>query len=233
MPATIALDARDAFTPAPRGWGRHVRELARALVALGAPVRVLARGWPGPELVWEQAGLPLAALARRDAVLHAPNCFLPLVRSCPGVVTVHDLAFQAFPEGFAPRTRWKYRVLARAAARPGAPGSCVPAGAARAGPARRGPARAQLLSAAGALVPGRRDRARSRLRGLPGGLRAAHPLEVPGAGAGGGPLGRAGDLRLGGDGRRRRGALEGPERAAARGAQRAGAAAGRRAGPGR
>jgi glycosyltransferase involved in cell wall biosynthesis len=117
MPATIALDARDAFAPALRGWGRHVRELARALTAIGAPVRVITGRWPGPEVVWEQAALPLAALAHRDALLHAPNCFLPLVRPCPGVVTVHDLAFEAFPEDFAPRTRLKYRVLARAAAR--------------------------------------------------------------------------------------------------------------------
>src|SRR3954468_1073116 len=138
MPATIALDARDAFTPAPRGWGRHVRELARALVALGAPVRVLARGWPGPELLWEQAGLPLAALARRDAVVHAPNCFLPLVRPCPGVVTVHDLAFEVFPEDFAPRTRWKYRVLARAAARSAQRVICVSRATADDGGARWG-----------------------------------------------------------------------------------------------
>jgi glycosyltransferase involved in cell wall biosynthesis len=32
-------------------------------------------------------------------------------------VTVHDLAFEVFPDDFAPATRWKYRVLARAAAR--------------------------------------------------------------------------------------------------------------------
>src|SRR5438094_3121388 len=114
---TVALDARDALVPPLRGWGRYVRELVRALQAIGAPVEPLAAGWRGPEVVWEQLGLPLRALARRARVLHAPNCFLPLVRPCPGVVTVHDLAFEAFPEDFAPRTRWKYRVLARAAAR--------------------------------------------------------------------------------------------------------------------
>ena len=40
----------------------------------------------------------------RDLV-HAPNCFLPLRRPCPGVVTIHDLAFEAYPGDFAPRTR--------------------------------------------------------------------------------------------------------------------------------
>src|SRR4051812_44656399 len=113
----VALDTRDALVPPLRGWGRYARELLRALLALGAPVRPLAGRWPGPEGLWEQVGLPLGAVARRASVLHAPNCFLPLVRACRGVVTVHDLAFEAFPEDFAPRTRWKYRVLARAAAR--------------------------------------------------------------------------------------------------------------------
>src|SRR3954464_924390 len=113
----VALDTRDALVPPPRGRGRHARELLRALRALGARVRPLAGGWPGPEVLWEQVGLPLGALARRAAVLHAPNCFLPLVRACRGVVTVHDLAFEVFPEDFAPRTAWKYRVLGRAAAR--------------------------------------------------------------------------------------------------------------------
>src|SRR3954464_2118697 len=113
----VALDTRDALVPPLRGWGRYVRELLGALVALGAPVRRLAGRWPGPEALWEQVGLPLGALRRRAGVLHAPNCFLPLVRPCAGVVTVHDLAFEAFPEDFAPRTAWKYRVLGRAAAR--------------------------------------------------------------------------------------------------------------------
>src|SRR3954463_6126638 len=113
----VALDTRDALVPPLRGWGRYARELLRALLALGAPVRPLAGRWPGPEVLWEQVGLPLGALARRAAVLHAPNCFLPLARACRGVVTVHDLAFEVFPEDFAPRTRWKYRSLARAAAR--------------------------------------------------------------------------------------------------------------------
>jgi glycosyltransferase involved in cell wall biosynthesis len=112
---TVALDARDASAPQLRGWGRYTASLLAALRAVGAPVRALDGGWPGPEVLWEQAGLPLAA--RGCDVLHAPNCFLPLVRPCPGVVTVHDLAFEVFPEDFAPLTRTKYRVLARAAAR--------------------------------------------------------------------------------------------------------------------
>src|SRR3954468_7427383 len=115
--ATVAFDARDAHLSPLRGGGRYARCLLTGLRQIGAPVRELDSGWPGPEAAWEQGGLPLAALRARDAVLHAPNCFLPLLRPCAGVVTVHDLAFEAFPGDFAPKTRWKYRVLARAAAR--------------------------------------------------------------------------------------------------------------------
>ena len=114
---TVAFDARDAHQAPLRGWGRYAQCLLTGLRQIGAPVRALTHGWPGPEAGWEQVGLPLAALRHRDAVLHAPNCFLPLIRPCAGVVTVHDLAFEVFPEDFAPRTRWKYRVLAKAAAR--------------------------------------------------------------------------------------------------------------------
>lgn len=104
---------REAMAPQPRGWTRYARELAAALrdhVDL-----VALAGWRGPEIVWEQVGLPIAA--RGVSVLHAPNVFLPLVRTVPGVVTIHDLAFEVFPEDFAPRTRAKYRWLAPRACR--------------------------------------------------------------------------------------------------------------------
>jgi glycosyltransferase involved in cell wall biosynthesis len=54
---------------------------------------------------------------RRPAVVHSPNCFLPLRRPCPGIVTIHDLAFEAHPDDFSRRTGWKYRTWARRAAR--------------------------------------------------------------------------------------------------------------------
>ena len=114
---TVALDARDAHLPQLRGWGRYTRSLLEGLRAAGAPVREVVGRWPGPEAAWEQAGLPLSALTHRDAAIHAPNCFLPLARPCPGIVTVHDLAFEVFPDDFAPVTRVKFRRLARAAAR--------------------------------------------------------------------------------------------------------------------
>jgi glycosyltransferase involved in cell wall biosynthesis len=115
----IAIDYRDAAAARPGGWGRYTRELVAALRA-GGEVEVIALtgGRGGPEVAWEQAGLPLAAARRGADVLHAPNCFLPLRRGGrPGVVTVHDLAFEVFPEDFAARTRAKYRWITPRAAR--------------------------------------------------------------------------------------------------------------------
>jgi glycosyltransferase involved in cell wall biosynthesis len=111
------MDSRDALGPAPRGWARYGRELA---VALRQRTDMELRGltgtrWRGPEALWEQVGFPLAA--RGADVLHAPSVFLPLRRPCPGVVTIHDLAFEAYPEDFVPRTRAKFRWLAPRAAR--------------------------------------------------------------------------------------------------------------------
>lgn len=118
--APIVIDARDAQTTQLRGWGRYVKELVAALAAGAAgdlDVVALGDGGRGPELVFEQLRLPVALWRRRAGLVHAPNCFLPLVRPCPGVVTINDLAFEAWPEDFAPRTRVKFRVITRLAAR--------------------------------------------------------------------------------------------------------------------
>lgn len=118
---TVTIDARDGFAPDPRGWGRYARELVQALRAgaggAGITLDVIERGGRGPEVLWEQVVLPLRLFRTRPAVVHATNCFLPLRRPCPGVVTIHDLAFEVYPEDFAPRTRAKYRSLTPRAAR--------------------------------------------------------------------------------------------------------------------
>ncbi len=107
------MDTRDACVPHPRGWTRYVRDLLAALEGLGTVdmVRLDGRGWHGPEAIWEQVGLALALRQHATTVIHAPNCFLPLQRPCAGVVTVHDLAFEAFPGDFSRRTGAKYRWL--------------------------------------------------------------------------------------------------------------------------
>jgi glycosyltransferase involved in cell wall biosynthesis len=118
--APIVIDARDAAATELRGWGRYARELVSALLAGAAgdlDVVAVERGLPGPEFIFEQVGLPLLLARRRAALVHAPNCFLPLLRPCPGVVTINDLAFETWPEDFAPRTRAKFKLIARLAAR--------------------------------------------------------------------------------------------------------------------
>jgi glycosyltransferase involved in cell wall biosynthesis len=112
----IAFDSRDALAAEPRGWSRYARELLAALRTMN-DVDVLALTGGGPEFVWEQWGLPRKLRAERPDVVHAPSCFLPLWRPCAGVVTIHDLAFEVFPEDFAPRTRAKFKWVTPRAAR--------------------------------------------------------------------------------------------------------------------
>ncbi len=116
---TVAIDARDAFAPQLRGWGRYTKELIGALPTAHPDLdfRVLSQGGRGPEVLFEQVVLPVRL--RRSAIdlIHAPNCFLPLARPCLGVVTIHDLAFEVFPEDFSARTGWKYRTFTPRAAR--------------------------------------------------------------------------------------------------------------------
>lgn len=115
----IAIDSRDAAAEDARGWGRYALELLRALERRGdVDVIRLDAGWPGvPEVAWEQLGLARAARRAGADLLHAPNCFLALRRSLPGVVTIHDLAWERFPGDFAPRTRAKFAWVTPRAAR--------------------------------------------------------------------------------------------------------------------
>lgn len=104
----VAFDARDAHRPPLRGWGRYAAELERALPAL-VDVQALREGGWGPEVLFEQLRLPRILRRAHPDLVHSPNCFLPLRRPCPGVVTVHDLAFEEHPEDFSRQTGAKYR----------------------------------------------------------------------------------------------------------------------------
>jgi glycosyltransferase involved in cell wall biosynthesis len=119
-PVLVAIDARDGFGTELRGWGRYARCLVDALRSDppdDLQLDVLKSGGAGPEVLFEQLKLPLALRRSRAVLIHSTNCFLPLARPCPGVVTVNDLAFEVWPRDFAPVTLVKYRVLARLAAR--------------------------------------------------------------------------------------------------------------------
>jgi glycosyltransferase involved in cell wall biosynthesis len=112
----VAFDARDAHRPPLRGWGRYAAELERELPAL-VDLRAIRDGGPGPELVFEQLRLPRELARSKPDLVHVPNCFLPLRRPVPGVVTVHDLAFEDHPEDFERTTRAKYRYFTPRAVR--------------------------------------------------------------------------------------------------------------------
>jgi glycosyltransferase involved in cell wall biosynthesis len=109
------LDGRHARAPLPWGSAAYTRALADALAPLG--VSALYGPPRAADVLWEQLLLPGRLRAQGSALVHGPNLFLPLRRPCKGVVTVHDLAFEAHPEDFRPRTRAKLRLLARRCAR--------------------------------------------------------------------------------------------------------------------
>jgi glycosyltransferase involved in cell wall biosynthesis len=133
----IGLDGR-AFTSPAGGVRRYVRELARALLALGEPIHIVALGGntesglpPGVEHVaepvhpptnlgWALIGLPRAARRARVDVIHAPAYTGPLLASAPVVLTVHDVSYARHPEWYPYRRdrlrRAFYRRSARAAA---------------------------------------------------------------------------------------------------------------------
>ncbi|MBW3614754.1 MAG: glycosyltransferase family 4 protein [Actinobacteria bacterium] len=115
----VGLDV-SAVPAEPRGAGRYVIELARALHARGGlelrlqARRSDARRWealaPGAEvkpvvpdsrarrLVWEQLASPRFVDRWGVAVHHGPHYTMPEVAKLPKVVTVHDLTFFDHPE---------------------------------------------------------------------------------------------------------------------------------------
>ncbi|MGI8631480.1 MAG: glycosyltransferase family 4 protein [Solirubrobacterales bacterium] len=119
MTVRVAIDARDAARPEQGGWARYAHRLIEALREQ-PDVEVLAyEAGPRhlPELVFEQLTFARRAASDGAHVIHAPNCFLPLRRNCPGVVTVHDLAFETHRDDFTGTTGWKYRTFTPRAVR--------------------------------------------------------------------------------------------------------------------
>ena len=117
----VAIDSRDARDPSLRGWGRYTARLVEAFTRRppqdDLEFAFLDGHMPGPELLYEQFALPRILKRTHADAIHAPNCFLPLKRPCPGIVTIHDLAFEAHPEDFSRRTGWKFRRYAPRSAR--------------------------------------------------------------------------------------------------------------------
>lgn len=85
---------------------------------LGAPANVQLRASrintanPLVRIVWEQIVAPAVLLRDRPDVLLCPLNVVPLLASCPLVVTVHDLAFLRF-NLHKPTKRWYLSLLTR------------------------------------------------------------------------------------------------------------------------
>jgi len=93
----VVLDAQLAVGTA-TGIGVYQRDLARALLAAGTDVRTLQFPSLDPwrfdrRVLWDQVLLPYCAARSGADVLHAASGTLPLVRTLPTVVTVHDMAW--------------------------------------------------------------------------------------------------------------------------------------------
>ncbi len=132
MTLRIGVDARELLGDT-TGVGRYLGELMRrwvgrpdharrefllyspealplALPSGRATVRVVGRGrgtW------WEQTALRRAVRLDRPDVFFAPAYTAPLGLGMPVVATVHDISFEAHPEWFRPRERWRRRWLTR------------------------------------------------------------------------------------------------------------------------
>lgn len=93
----VALDTQLAVGTA-TGIGVYERDLARALLEAGIDVRMLRAPALDPwrfdrRVLWDQVVLPALAARSGAAVLHAASGTLPIVRTLPTVVTVHDMAW--------------------------------------------------------------------------------------------------------------------------------------------
>src|SRR5436305_8608217 len=112
----IAIDARlNAYRQG--GISQYTRQLMTALADVApdeqivsfqhrdqlrplaiAPNVVRRTALTPPHHRFEQWTLPLEVLLARPDVLHCPDFIAPTRRSCPAVVTIHDLAFMHYPE---------------------------------------------------------------------------------------------------------------------------------------
>ncbi len=137
----VAFHVDQLWFRVPGGVGTYIRELAPRL-AMGPDLEIVPfrSSWPSDRRVswtvpmggvttgrhtlhyplWNALGWPPLPPPLGDCdVVHAttPSAVPPVRRGQALVVTVHDLAFERFPDAFPGRWRWLYRAGVRAAAR--------------------------------------------------------------------------------------------------------------------
>jgi glycosyltransferase involved in cell wall biosynthesis len=108
----VAIDGQLAVGTA-TGIGEYARGLVDALRVAGVDVRELAEPALDPwrfdrRLLWDQVLLPMRACASGAQLLHCTSGTMPLLRTLPTIVTVHDVAWlkvQAHAKAYA---RWYF-----------------------------------------------------------------------------------------------------------------------------
>lgn len=111
-PPSVGARSFVAFTGPhrpPGGFARSARITWRH--SLMPTERAVAR------IAWEQVTAPVLVKRERLDLWHGPVNILPLASPCPGVVTVHDLAFLALPDAFEPFKRRYLATFTRASCR--------------------------------------------------------------------------------------------------------------------
>lgn len=106
------------------GVGHYTLELARALARI-SPADKFELVSPSPRLnglsrrFWWQVGLPRYIRQSRFSLFHGTNYSVPLLKTCPTVVTIHDLSLLLWPQTHAQhltrRARWRLPLMARRA----------------------------------------------------------------------------------------------------------------------
>src|SRR5215211_7992315 len=128
----VAIDARLAHYTAGR-IVHHTLNLARSLAEAaptdrftllrsykqrgGLPRARNLRSTPlltPPHHRFEQIALPLEVARVRPDMLHCPDFIPPFRRTCPAVVTVHDVAFLLFKDNLTAESRRYYGQVRRA-----------------------------------------------------------------------------------------------------------------------
>ena len=129
----IAFDLRRMGNP---GVGRYMRCLVEAIVGLDANHEYVLLLPPDQKIntgkvnavqfvprsryysVGEQIELPRILRQQKVDLLHSPHFLLPLVQTCPAVVTIHDVIYLACPQDMESRAgRLYYSGMIRASAR--------------------------------------------------------------------------------------------------------------------
>jgi glycosyltransferase involved in cell wall biosynthesis len=87
----------------------------RYIAAPGVQLQIshLPTARPAARILWEQALQPWALHRAKVDLLHSPAFVGPLASACPFVVTIHDLSFLFFPQGFRTLNRSYLRIFTR------------------------------------------------------------------------------------------------------------------------